>query len=140
MTILTITFIGVILAIGVYSLLVAPKRIAVPFIIVLYIGIYIGFADLMGQSKPILVPNRELPLISFHFVEGESIHVWVLEEAPRSYRLPWNMDMAKKLREAQNGTEGGGGLMMRLGALEGEPMFYAPPPEPLPPKRQPRQW
>lgn len=135
MNALTIAFVGVVLAIGIYSLLTAPKRIAVPFVIVLYLGIYVGFADLLGQSKPILIPDDEMTVIGFYFDEGRAIHVWVLEEEPRAYRLPWDIEQAKKLRRAAQQAEGeAGNLVMRRGVPEGEAMFYTLPPQEPPPK------
>ncbi len=143
MTGLTLAFVIIVLAIGAFLIFTGPKRYAVPFVVLMYLGLYAGIADIMGRSKPILIPNRELAVIGFHFDEGEAIHVWTLEGEPRAYRLPWNMERAKKLREtarklrdaARNSEDVDGTLMMRRGVPEGEPMFYAKPPEPLPPKQ-----
>lgn len=132
---LTLAFILVVLAIGAFLIAIGPKRYAVPFVILMYLGLYGGIADIMGRSKPILIPREEMAVIGFHFDEGRAIHVWTLEDEPRAYRLPWNMEQAKQLRDAAMKAEGEGGtLMMRRGVPEGDPMFYAAPPQEPPPK------
>ncbi len=106
MTGLTLAFVIVVLAIGAFLIFTGPKRYAVPFVVLMYLGLYAGIADIMGRSKPILIPDREMAVIGFYFDEGVAIHVWTLEDEPRAYRLPWNMGTAKKLREAAREAEG----------------------------------
>ncbi len=136
MTGLTLAFVIVVLAIGAFLIFTGPKHYAVPIVVLMYLGLYAGIVDIMGRSKPILIPDREMAVIGFYFDEGEAIHVWTLEDEPRAYRLPWSMEEAKKLRKAARDAEGQpGSLRMRRGVPEGEAMFYAAPPEPLPPKQ-----
>ncbi len=137
MTGLTLAFVIVVLAIGAFLIFTGPKRYAVPFVVLMYLGLYAGIADIMGRSKPILIPKEEMAVLDHWFDEGSAIHVWTLfEGAPLAIRLPWSMEEAKKLRKAARDAEGQpGSLRMRRGVPEGEAMFYAAPPEPLPPKQ-----
>ena len=74
--------------------------------------------------------------------EGEAIYVWIEmadADEPRAYKLPWQQEMAKQLYGAQREAEANGTkVQMRLpfaDRVEGqEPLFYALPQLPLPPK------
>ena len=132
---LTLAFVVAVLAIGAFLIFTGPKRYAIPFVIAMYLGLYGGIADIMGRSKPILIPDRELVVIGFHFDEGRAIHVWTLEDEPRAYRLAWNIGLARQLRDAAGRADGRkGALLMRRGVPEGEATFYPAPPREMPPK------
>ncbi len=74
--------------------------------------------------------------------EGEAIYLWLqFDEAPepRAYVLPWSLETAKQLQRATGRAEAQGTAvrMRRPFASEpdaNEPLFYAAPQPPLPPK------
>lgn len=106
-------------------------------------------ASLLGQVKPERLefnPDRlkDAQVIAHNLRPGDSIDVWVLPKdgtgAPLAYSLPWSEEHARELHESQKQQERGGGTV-RLGRMmdadrePSEPLFYAEPPQPLPPKR-----
>jgi hypothetical protein len=111
-------------------------------------AIYLSYADLLSRPKPASLEwwNRdasEATVVGSKLREGEAIYVWIeLAETdePRAYRLPWQQELAKQLYGAQREAEAKGTkVRMRLPfkqrTEDREPVFYAQPQPPLPPKR-----
>lgn len=136
MKILTVSFIGIVLALGLYVWLISPRAwMAVVSLGVIYFLIYLGVSGTMGLPKPYGIPN-EIKIIAYSFDEGRGIYLWVQEFPPRAYGIPWDKETAKKLRQAGKDAEGQHtDLMMRTtGTPDGEIMFYPLPPQESPPK------
>lgn len=108
---------------------------------------YAGFAELLGRPKPTDLEwaarnADEATVLAADMREGEAIYLWLRVDGigePRAYVLPWSMDMAKQLHQAQ-GQADKDGTQVRVRAPfidsdeSGERMFYADPVKPLPPK------
>ncbi len=109
--------------------------------------IYLSYADLMSRPKPMSLEwwhqdASEATVVGSRLREGDAIYLWIElpdTDEPRAYRLPWQHELAKQLygaeREAQaNGTK----VQMRLPFEDRpddqEPLFYAQPQPPMPPK------
>lgn len=129
------------------NLSVVSRSGALALSALLMVSGYIGFAELMSRPKPVSLEwvrgqNGPLKVAASHFRENEAIFLWVMfkgETEPRAYRLPWNLEMAKQLREAQRRAQGRkSDVMMRsLKARSKNPtdrVFYAPPRPAPPPK------
>lgn len=132
----------------------APRRTAVKVLCVAGLAGFLplalaGFADLLGRPKPLellqdLTDRPDVTVIASTMEEGNRIWLWVAFEAspePRAFALPWDLELAKQLRKAQTeGERQGVKVRMRLARLKDrredrpEPVFYAPPPPPLPDK------
>jgi len=109
--------------------------------------IYLSYSDLLSRPKPVSLEwwqrdAAEATVVSAKLREGEAIYLWIelaeLDE-PRAYRLPWQQEIAKQLFGAQREAEANGTkVQMRLPFAdrddEAEPVFYAQPQPPLPPK------
>jgi len=108
-----------------------------------------GFSDLMGRPKPTAIQHpavsgNDVTVIASTMKEGVNIWLWVVsddQEEPRAYALPWSEQAAKQLRAAESeGEREGTPVKMRQAELQepqeetDEPMFYAAPQMPLPPK------
>ncbi len=109
--------------------------------------IYLSYADLLSRPKPASLEwwhrsATEATVVGSRLREGEAIYVWIEmadTDEPRAYKLPWQQEMAKQLYGAQREAEANGTkVQMRLpfaDRVEGEePLFYALPQPPLPPK------
>ena len=111
---------------------------------------YAGFAELLGRPKPVALPwagttdHTDATVLAARLQEGEAIYLWLgfdgLSE-PRSYALPWNDALARELHGAQgeakqNGTPLRARLPLRAELPREEPMFYAEPQPPPPPKAE----
>ena len=109
--------------------------------------IYLSYADLLSRPKPASLEwwhrsATEATVVGSRLREGEAIYVWIEmadTDEPRAYKLPWQQEMAKQLYGAQREAEANGTkVQMRLpfaDRVEGqEPLFYALPQQPLPPK------
>ena len=109
--------------------------------------IYLSYADLLSRPKPANLEwwyrsVSEATVVGSRLREGEAIYVWIEmadTDEPRAYKLPWQQEMAKQLYGAQREAEANGTkVQMRLpfaDRVEGqEPLFYALPQPPLPPK------
>ena len=109
--------------------------------------VYLSYGDLLSRPKPTSLEwwhqgASEATVVGSKLRENDAIYLWIeLPETdePRAYRLPWAEEVAKQLhgaqREAQaNGTK----VQMRMPFKERtedeEPLFYALPQPPLPPK------
>lgn len=113
----------------------------------LMISGYTGLTELMSRPKPVSLEwvrgqDGPLTVAASHFRENEAIFLWVVfkgETEPRAYRLPWSLEMAKQLREAQRRARGRKSevMMKSLTAKSLNPserVFYAPPRPAPPPK------
>ncbi len=114
-------------------------------------AIYLSYADLLSRPKPVTLEwwNRdasEATVVGSRLREGEAIYVWIEladSDEPRAYKLPWQQELAKQLYGAQREAEAKGTkVQMRLPfkdrTEDQEPLFYALPQPPLPPKRAER--
>lgn len=135
MTELTIAFSLIVLGLGIFVWCWAPTRfVGVIAVALLYTALWFALVDIMGRSKPILIPI-ESQVISYYFAESRAIHVWLLiGDEPRAYSLSWSMKTARQLMEANRLSGEGGTLIMRRSESEGEWTFHAEPPVELPPK------
>jgi len=110
--------------------------------------VYLSYADLLSRPKPASLEwwHRdavEATVVGSQLREGEAIFLWIeLPETnePRAYRLPWHQELAKQLYGAQRDAETRGTKVKMRRPFDDqteqlEPMFYAPPQPPLPPKR-----
>lgn len=110
--------------------------------------VYLSYADLLSRPKPASLEwwhrdASEATVVGSQLREGEAIFLWLeLPEAPepRAYRLPWQQELAKQLYGAQREAEAHGTKVKMRRPFDDkteqlEPMFYAPPQPPLPPKR-----
>ena len=108
---------------------------------------YAGLTELMSRPKPVSLEwvrgqDGPLKVAASHFRENEAIYLWVVfkgQTEPRAYRLPWNLEMAKQLREAQRRAQGRKSEVMMKALTVKSPnpsdrMFYAPPRPAPPPK------
>jgi hypothetical protein len=108
---------------------------------------YGGLTELMSRPKPVSLewmrsPGVPVKVAASHLRENEAIYLWLIFEGdtePRAYRLPWNLAMAKELREAQRQAAGRQSqvMMNSLAATNAKPserVFYAPPRPAPPPK------
>lgn len=109
--------------------------------------VYLSYADLLSRPKPASLEwlhrdASEATVVGSKLREGDAIYLWIeLADAaePRAYRLPWEQELAKQLHGAQREAEANGTkVRMRMPfkerADEVEPLFYAMPQPPLPPK------
>ena len=114
--------------------------------------VYLSYADLLSRPKPASLEwwhrdASEATVVGSQLREGEAIFLWLeLPEAPepRAYRLPWQQELAKQLYGAQREAESRGTEVKMRRPFDDntdqlEPMFYAPPQPPLPPKRVERE-
>jgi hypothetical protein len=110
-------------------------------------AIYLSYTDLLSRPKPASLEwwNRgasEATVLGSKLREGEAIYLWIeLADTgePRAYKLPWQQELAKQLYGAQREAEAKGTkVQMRLPFKQHtenqEPVFYALPQAPLPPK------
>lgn len=110
--------------------------------------VYLTYGDLLSRPKPAGLEwwhhnAAEATVVGSRLREGEAIYLWIelpdIDE-PRAYRMPWIQEIAKQLYGAQREAEANGTkVRMRLPFKnrtdDEEPVFYAPPQPPLPPKR-----
>ncbi len=129
------------------SLSLAARTGALGLAAALMLTSYAGFAELMSRPKPATLEwlragTSPATVAASHMRENEAIYLWLVfkgETEPRAYSLPWNLDMARQLRRAEqqarklrsNVTMTS--LRMRK-SNESGPVFHVPPRPPLPPK------
>lgn len=114
--------------------------------------VYLTYGDLLSRPKPASLEwwHRDAPeatVVGSQLREGEAIFVWLeLPEAsePRAYKLPWQQELAKQLYGAQRQAEARGTQVKMRRPFDNltdqiEPMFYAQPQPPLPPKHVERE-
>jgi len=133
---LTIVFCGFVISIGAWVFLTAPNHKAVALMLALtFGGLYLGWIEVMGRPIPVITPIDKRAVIAFELDEGKAIYVWVREDEPRAYRLPWDLSQAKELRRAdQQAKITARELEWNPGYEEGEHQFYAKPVPEFPPK------
>jgi len=112
-------------------------------------GLYATEANLLGHPKPARLESGvlEAEVLAIHMIEGQAIHVWLLEEAseePLALSIPWDETTARAAQAAQrqaedNGTRVGVRLGGRPISQDDEPVFYAEPQPAPPPKRSERR-
>ncbi|UCH74186.1 MAG: hypothetical protein JSU82_18080 [Rhodospirillales bacterium] len=108
---------------------------------------YAGFAELLGRPKPADLEwaarnTSEATVLAAEMREGEAIYLWLQldhVDAPRAYVLPWSMEAARQLHQAQGRAEKAGTEVQMHRPFRdaddgGERMFYAAPQPALPPK------
>jgi hypothetical protein len=109
----------------------------------LYVGVFFATQRLLGWSAPVAVPAR-FPVLWTRVIEPNpsrnnpgAIHLWVeeLDDAnlpsgePRAYRLPYSVELARRVSSAQAEIEEGrpqGGRAQFFGAPSNEKMGAAP--------------
>lgn len=111
---------------------------------------YAGLSELMSRPKPVNLEwarasAETAKVAASHLSENEAIYLWLVldgETEPRAYRLPWDLNMAKQLREAQRQAKSRQSeVRMKLPFKkrptdESENVFHAPP-RPAPPPKDP---
>ncbi|MFQ5624344.1 MAG: hypothetical protein ACE5FS_13230 [Paracoccaceae bacterium] len=120
-----------------------PAKLAALALLAGIVGLgYTAFAELLGRPKPARFEwlasfGEEVPVIASLAVEDEAIYLWLQlpedDGAPRGYRLPYSLENAKKLQQARREAERRHGTYS-LRRNDGEWVFSAKPPPPLPPK------
>ena len=117
------------------------------------VGLY-ALIDLLSRPKPtaLEVVNQsaeEALVLAVNVQEGKAIYVWLRlpdSREPRAYAYPWDLDMAKDLKEAvKKATEDRTALRMRRPfdpstEVRKAPRFYSLPPERLPLKPEPEPY
>jgi hypothetical protein len=143
------TLAAVLAAISIWSHRKVLAKVAALVATALFIPtIYLSYGDLLSRPKPVGLEwfhrdASEATVVSARLRENEAIYLWIeLPETnePRAYRLPWIHELAKQLHGAQREAQAKGTkVQMRLPFKdqtdEQEPVFYAQPQPPLPPKR-----
>ncbi len=108
---------------------------------------YAGLADLLSKPKPIALEwieasTEEALVLGAALREEDSIYLWLqipgISE-PRSYTLPWDLELALELQDAMKDAEkNNSGVLMRLPFEPSwgrdDPTFYPLPQPALPPK------
>ena len=110
-------------------------------------GAYGGLVDLLGRPKPatmewVMGAAPEATVLGASLRENEAIYLWLQFDetpAPRAYVLPWSLETAKQLQKATQQAEAQGSAVRMRRPFEStpdpnEPLFYAEPQPPLPPK------
>lgn len=123
------------------------KLSAIGLTVMLFAGGYVTMVELLGRPKPIEVEwaGHDLGkarVIAAEMREDVAIYLWLGVEgtdAPVSYVLPWSRQAAEQLNGAlRDAEEQGGEVEMRepfeATPDDADPMFYAAPETPLPPK------
>jgi hypothetical protein len=143
------TLAAVLAAIGIWSHRRLMAKVAGLVATALFIPtVYLSYGDLLSRPKPVSLEwwyrdASEATVVGSKLREGEAIYLWIeLPDAdePRAYQLPWVEEVAKQLYGAQREAEANGTkVQMRMPFKERtedqEPLFYAQPQPPLPPKR-----
>jgi hypothetical protein len=139
------------LVLGAFIFLVLPRAglarrtASVGLFVALIAVVYGGGLELLGRPKPLRLEWRdaaEAQVVSAVPVEGKAIYIWLTTAGspePRSYVLPWSVQVAQQLQTALSQAEAKGTtVQMKMpvesGTDEREPMFYAMPQPALPSK------
>jgi hypothetical protein len=102
---------------------------------------------LLSRPKPVRLEWRDAAdahRLGALPVENQAIYVWLVmpdSPEPRAYALPWSVQAAQQLQDAQSeAAVNGAGLRMTMpleaGPDDRAPLFYAMPQPALPPKDQ----
>ena len=109
---------------------------------------YAGLDAVIGRAKPhnsvvACMPNREVAVLFYVLDEPVAIHVLIMDDGLKLCSLPWSVEGAKQLREAE-GAEGGGEVVYGVDVPDGGdglddrgPVFHARPQREYPPKAPP---
>ncbi|MEZ5669284.1 MAG: hypothetical protein R3F55_17980 [Alphaproteobacteria bacterium] len=127
--------------------MLVPKLGAIGLTLCLFVLGYGTMVELLSRPKPIDAEwgGRDLAearVIAAEMQEDVAIYVWLGidgVEGPRAYVLPWSQEAAEQLNGAmQQAEEEGGEVQMRdpfdATPDDQDPMFFASPVAPLPPK------
>ena len=110
---------------------------------------YAGLDAVIGVAKPHnsvvrCIPNREVDVLFYVLDEPVAIYVLIDDDGGlRLCALPWDLEGAKQLREAEGAAGEGGGIMYGVpddstdGLDTREPVFHARPTPEYPPKVPP---
>ena len=139
---------GLLASIGIWS----PSRLMVKIGALTTVALflpasYVSFSDLLSRPKPVSLEwlqsgMSEAVVLGADLHEDHAIYVWLRMddvEEPRAYMLPWTQKSAEQLFGAQRQAEADG-TQVRMrnpfdnGDENAEPVFYAQPQQPLPPK------
>lgn len=133
----------------------APRKTWLRFGAVAAAGLFIPTAyaavsDLLSRPKPVAIEwvhrdAKEATVLGARIVEGQNIFLWLQMPGaaePRSYVLPYDVEMAKQLHGAQRDAKKAGtkARMKRPFAKRRDtekPQFYAAPQQPRPNKKRP---
>ncbi len=109
---------------------------------------YGALIELMSRPKPaslewVRTQAATVKVAASQLRENEAIYLWLVfdnEPEPRAYKLPWNMDMARQLRDAeQRAAQRRSEVRMKTpfsrNDAKTEQVFHAPPRPAPPPKR-----
>lgn len=143
----------VVVGAGLAGLTIWSRRMLLPKIgaIVLAVGLfgsgYVTIVELLGRPKPIDTEwfgahLADARVVAAEMHEDVAIYLWLAvdgDNSPRSYALPWSQQTAQQLNGAmRQAEEDGTDVQMRdpfdATPDDEEPLFYAAPPVPLPPK------
>jgi hypothetical protein len=120
----------------------------------LYVGVFFATQRLLGWSAPVAMPER-FQVLWTRVIEPNpsrdnpgAIHLWVeaLDDAnlpsgePRAFRLPYSVDLARRVSTAQEEIEHGrpqGGRARFFGAPSGQRLGAAPVNAAAPPRGDP---
>jgi len=145
------SLIGIVLIAVLFAIVTwTPRKIWIKYIsgilVISLFGVGVGtFLDLLSRPKPTQYEWFEdlsgSEVLHGVLIEGRGIYLWLRipeDIEPRYYVLPWNSEVAKKFLESMRKARGKGTPLMfrykKTGRDEQEPMFWATPQEPLPPK------
>jgi len=87
----------------------ARVRIIAVVIVALFLpALYLQMLEMLSKPKPMSFEwyqaNTDLAqLLGVSMVEGEAIYLWLLlddQREPRSYKVPWNLELAEKLEDS----------------------------------------
>ena len=109
---------------------------------------YAGLDAVIGRAKPHnsvvrCFPDREVAVLFYLLDEPTAIYVLIDDDGLRLCVLPWDLEGAKQLREAEGAAGDGGGIMYGVpddstdGLDTREPVFHARPTPEYPPKTVP---
>ncbi len=124
------------------------KWFAVTASAVLVSTLFYGYGDLLGKPKPVslefLRSSPEAVVLRSVMMEGEAIYFYLLlpnERKPFSLSIPWSVELAKQLMEAQGSMGEEDNLIMRNPFQHSmdtrKPKFYSIPQPKLPLKKEP---
>jgi hypothetical protein len=110
---------------------------------------YASLSDLLSRPKPVSLEwvhrhAKEATVLGARIEEGKAIYVWLQlpgEAQPRAYALPYNLETAKQLHNAQSAAKKNGSktkmkkpFKKRGAEKTKEEQFFAPPQPPPPDK------
>jgi hypothetical protein len=141
------------LLLGAFVFLILPRAglarrtVSVGVFVVLIAVVYGGGIELLSRPKPLRLEWRDAAdaqVLGAVPVENEAIYVWLVlpdSPEPRAYALPWSVQAAQQLQDAQSeAAVNGTGVQMttpfETSLDDREPLFYAMPQPAVPPKDQ----